>query len=107
MGCVLPVVSFHGFKLDAGCRVISRDGTKVHLTRKAFDLLTLLIEQAPRVVSKEELHQRLWRDTFVTDAITTGPQTPNTQIYESAGGLPFDRTSQLISGSRSSSHGRA
>jgi DNA-binding winged helix-turn-helix (wHTH) protein len=68
MGRALPVVSFHGFKLDAGCRVISRDGTRVHLTRKAFDLLTLLIEQAPCVVSKEELHQRLWRDTFVTDA---------------------------------------
>ena len=44
----------------------------MHLTRKAFDLLTTLIEQAPRVVSKDELHRRLWPDTFVTDATVAG-----------------------------------
>ena len=44
----------------------------MHLTRKAFDLLTILIEHAPRVVSKDELHQRLWPDTFVTDATVAG-----------------------------------
>lgn len=62
------VVRFHGFTLDAGRRVIGRDGCRVHLTRKAFDMLTTLVEEAPRVVAKEELHQRLWPGTFVTDA---------------------------------------
>lgn len=52
--------------------MLSRDGRRVHLTRKAFDLLTTLIEQAPRVVSKDELHRRLWPDTFVTDATIAG-----------------------------------
>ena len=67
-----PVVRFQGFELDAGRRLVSRDGRRVHLTRKAFDLLTTLIEQAPRVVSKDELHRRLWPDTFVTDATIAG-----------------------------------
>jgi DNA-binding winged helix-turn-helix (wHTH) protein len=68
----LRVIAFHGFKLDAARRVISRDGDNLHLTRKAFDLLTVLIEQSPRVVSKEELHRQLWPDTFVTDATIAG-----------------------------------
>lgn len=66
------VVRFSGFALDAGRRIVSRGGRRVHLTRKAFDLLTTLIEQAPRVVSKDELHRRLWPDTFVTDATVAG-----------------------------------
>jgi DNA-binding winged helix-turn-helix (wHTH) protein len=66
------VVRFQEFALDAGRRIVSRGGRRVHLTRKAFDLLTILVEEAPRVVSKEELHQRLWPNTFVTDATVAG-----------------------------------
>ena len=61
-----------GIQLDSAARRLWRDGVEHHLTRKAFDLLTTLIEQAPRVVSKEELHRRLWPDTFVTDATIAG-----------------------------------
>jgi len=58
--------------MDTGRRVVSRAGRRVHVTRKAFDLLILLVEEAPRVVSKEELHRRLWPGTFVTDATIAG-----------------------------------
>jgi DNA-binding winged helix-turn-helix (wHTH) protein len=51
--------------------VVAADGTPLHLTPKAFDLLQILIEEAPRVVRKAELHTRLWRDTFVSDAALT------------------------------------
>ena len=63
---------FNGFTLDTAQRTLSRGGSDVHLTRKAFDLLTTLIHEAPRVVSKEELHRRLWAGTFVTDATVAG-----------------------------------
>ena len=66
------VVRFHGFALDVGQRTFSCGGRRVHLTRKAFDLLTILVDEAPRVVSKEELHRRLWPETFVTDATIAG-----------------------------------
>lgn len=52
-------------------RVCGPDGTPLHLTPKAFDLLQILITDAPRVVHKRELHARLWPDTFVTDAALT------------------------------------
>jgi DNA-binding winged helix-turn-helix (wHTH) protein len=58
--------------LDTDRRQLLRDGTDVHVTRKAFDLLAVLIQQAPRVVPKAELHTRLWPDTFVSDATLVG-----------------------------------
>jgi hypothetical protein len=45
-----------------------RDASELHLSPKAFDLLWSLIEHRPRVVSKTDLHARLWPDTYVVDA---------------------------------------
>ena len=65
-------VRFSGYRLDADERRLTRDGADVHLTPKAFDLLCLLVAEAPRVVPKAELHERLWPDTFVSEATLTG-----------------------------------
>ena len=65
-------VTFGVFTLDAPRRLVTRDGSAVHLTPKALDLLIVLVAEAPRVVSKRELHTRLWTDTFVSDATLTG-----------------------------------
>ena len=59
---------FGPFAVDPGQRRLSRDGDNVHLTPKAFDLLALLVDEAPRVVRKAELHERLWPGTFVSEA---------------------------------------
>jgi DNA-binding winged helix-turn-helix (wHTH) protein len=61
-------VRFGVFVLDSDRRQLARSGDEVHLTPKAFDLLALLADQAPRVVTKAELHERLWPGTFVSDA---------------------------------------
>lgn len=66
------VIRFDAFTLDAERRQLFRNGTEVHLTPKAFDLLALLATHAPRVVSKRELHDQLWSGTFVSDATLTG-----------------------------------
>ena len=59
---------FGPFTIDAARRQLSRGTVSIHLTPKAFDLLLLLVREAPRVVSKGELHERLWPESFVTDA---------------------------------------
>lgn len=59
---------FGPFEFDAARRQLFRDGRAVHLQPKAFDLLKLLIDAAPRVVPKTELHDRLWPNTVVSDA---------------------------------------
>jgi DNA-binding winged helix-turn-helix (wHTH) protein len=91
------VVRFSGFALDAGRRIVSRGGRRVHLTRKAFDLLTTLIEEAPRVVSKDELHRRLWPDTFVTDATIAGVvKELRRALGNQHGGEPLVRTTHGV-----------
>lgn len=49
-----------------------RAGDELHLTPKAFALLALLIEAAPRVVPKSELHRCLWPNGVVSDATLAG-----------------------------------
>ena len=63
---------FGPFSLDRQQRSLMRDGRTIHLTPKAFDLLLLLVDQAPRIVAKAELHERLWTGTFVSDATLVG-----------------------------------
>jgi DNA-binding winged helix-turn-helix (wHTH) protein len=59
---------FDAFVLDEGGRQLLGGGRDVHLSPKAFDLLVRLIRARPRALSKAELHDYLWPDTFVTDA---------------------------------------
>ena len=47
---------------------MSRGNVTVHLSPKALDLLILLIRERPHVLSKADLHARLWPDSFVSDA---------------------------------------
>lgn len=65
-------VRFGPFTLDAGKRQLLRGSVAIHLTPKAFDLLHLLVSEAPRVMSKRELHDQLWPDSFVSDASLSG-----------------------------------
>ena len=61
-------VRFGDFTLDTATRQLRRGAVERHLSPKGFDLLRLLIESRPRVVSKRELHERLWPATFVSEA---------------------------------------
>ena len=63
---------FGSFEFDAEQRELRRDGQAVHLTPKAFDLLGILLGAAPRVVSKDELHRRMWAASCVSDAALVG-----------------------------------
>ncbi len=62
------MIRFDRFEFDAQTRRVRRDGVEVHLAPKAFGLLAALIEGAPRVVSKRELHTRLWPGGVVADS---------------------------------------
>ena len=66
------VARFGEFTFDSGRRQLSRGDLAIHLTPKAFDLLALLIAEAPRVVRKSELHEQLWPGTFVSDSTLIG-----------------------------------
>jgi DNA-binding winged helix-turn-helix (wHTH) protein len=61
-------VAFGRFAFDSETRELLEDSRRVHLSPKAFDLLRLLLERRPNVVSKTELHDRVWPGAFVGDA---------------------------------------
>jgi TolB-like protein/DNA-binding winged helix-turn-helix (wHTH) protein len=58
---------FGPFVLDPGRRSLSRSDSPVSLTPKAFDVLLFLAQNPNRLVTKEELLQAVWGDTFVEE----------------------------------------
>jgi TolB-like protein/DNA-binding winged helix-turn-helix (wHTH) protein/cytochrome c-type biogenesis protein CcmH/NrfG len=58
---------FGQFLLDPGSRTLSHADSPVFLTPKAFDVLTFLVQNPKRLVTKEELLQAVWGDTFVEE----------------------------------------
>src|ERR1700684_3593853 len=62
---------FGRFVLDPGRRTLSRADSSVSLTPKAFDVLLFLAQNPNRLVTKEELLQAVWGDTFVEEGNLT------------------------------------
>jgi DNA-binding winged helix-turn-helix (wHTH) protein len=62
---------FGDFVLDLSQRQLLRDRQGVHLTPKAFELLSLLLERAPAAISKDEIVRAVWAGGDVTDASLT------------------------------------
>lgn len=61
-------VRFGSFEFDTATRELRRDGTPVHLSPKSFDLLQILVERRPALVTKDELQDLLWPDAVVLEA---------------------------------------
>jgi TolB-like protein/DNA-binding winged helix-turn-helix (wHTH) protein/Tfp pilus assembly protein PilF len=61
-----PQIRFREFELDLTSGELHKNGQKVVLPPKAFEMLRALIERPGEVVTREELRTRLWAaDTFV------------------------------------------
>ena len=65
-GSTASVCRFGAFELDLRTGELSKRGLKVRLAGQPCEVLRLLVERAGELVSREELHGRLWRnETFV------------------------------------------
>lgn len=65
-------VSFDHFTFDSERRELLHHGQSVHLPPKAYRLLEILIESAPRARSKKDLHEAIWPQTFVEESNLAG-----------------------------------
>lgn len=61
-------IVFDECEFDTSRRVLLRHGRIVPLSARAFQLLGLLVERRPEAVGKSELLERLWPESFVSDA---------------------------------------
>ena len=62
---------FGQFALDSRKRTLSCGDSPVSLTAKAYDVLLVLVRHPNRLVTKEELLQAVWGDTFVEEGNLT------------------------------------
>jgi DNA-binding winged helix-turn-helix (wHTH) protein len=58
---------FGDFVLDSDSRQLTRGGTEIHLSPKAFAVLCALMEKRPNVVPKADLFGQIWPDVFVVE----------------------------------------
>jgi len=65
---VSDLYRFDEFELNPGHRSLTRAGEKIPLAPKTFDVLTCLVANAGRVVTKEELLKTVWQGSFVEEA---------------------------------------
>jgi DNA-binding winged helix-turn-helix (wHTH) protein len=59
---------FDDCDFDSDTREVFRGGRRIHVSPKAFALLSALIERRPNAISKDQLFGLLWPDTFVSEA---------------------------------------
>lgn len=84
---------FGTYRLDAALSRLERAGTTIPLPPKAFDLLRLLAENTDRVMSKKELMEVLWPNTFVEDAnLTQHIYTLRKALGDQPNGQPYIET---------------
>jgi DNA-binding response OmpR family regulator len=76
--------------LDSGRRVALRAGRRLDLSPKEFALLECLLASAGRVVSAEELLERVWDEQ--ADPFTTAVKTTVRRLRAKLGEPPVIRT---------------
>jgi TolB-like protein/DNA-binding winged helix-turn-helix (wHTH) protein/Flp pilus assembly protein TadD len=61
--------SFKTFRLDTANHLLWRNGDRVPIAPKGFDVLAYLVEHAGRVVTQDEILEALWSETYVNPEI--------------------------------------
>ncbi len=61
-----PIYHFDGFLVEVDSFRVSKSGQVVALEPKAFEVLRLLLERPGHLITKEEILDSVWKDSFVT-----------------------------------------
>ncbi len=59
------IIRFGIFEAHLAAGELRKDGVKVKLQERPFQVLTILLERAGEIVSRDFLRQKVWPDTFV------------------------------------------
>ena len=60
---------FRSFRLDTANHCLWRDDERVAIAPKAYDVLRYLVEHPERLVTQEELLEKLWPETYVNPEV--------------------------------------
>lgn len=65
-----PRILFDSLVIDLETRAVYRRGQRVHVTKKEFEILVLLLANRGKVVTKEEIHSSVWgKDIHIEEAV--------------------------------------
>ena len=64
-GLYLELLRFGNFEVDLRSGELRKAGVKLKLGSQPFQVLSILLQHAGEVVTREELQKELWPDTFV------------------------------------------
>src|SRR5258708_21049612 len=64
-GVHLELLRFGNFEVDLRSGELRKAGVKLKLGTQQFHVLSILLQHAGEVVTREELQKELWPDTFV------------------------------------------
>jgi signal transduction histidine kinase/DNA-binding response OmpR family regulator len=59
---------FGDFEIDVARHELRRAGAVVHIEPQVFDLIVYLVQHRDRIVSKDELIEKIWQGRFVSEA---------------------------------------
>jgi tetratricopeptide (TPR) repeat protein/DNA-binding winged helix-turn-helix (wHTH) protein len=89
------IARFGLYEADIQQRVLTRNGLRVRLQDQPFQVLALLLEQPGKLVTREEIQQRLWpADTYVAfdDGLNTAIKKLRSALSDTADNPRFIET---------------
>ncbi|PWJ10323.1 winged helix-turn-helix domain-containing tetratricopeptide repeat protein [Jannaschia seohaensis] len=87
------IYRFDDLELDTSRSVLQRGAEEIRLEPRAFALLRVLVENRDRVVSKDELVEKVWSGRFISDdAISTAMKSVRRALNDSGASQSAIRT---------------
>ena len=87
-----PMVSLPGLEIYPDRRKIYRDRREIRLTAKEYDLLSFLVANKGRVLTYDQIYQKVWgEDTYGDESNAIGCHIRNLRekLYEAEPDAPF------------------
>jgi DNA-binding response OmpR family regulator len=92
---VSPVLEAGGIQIDPDRHLVFIRGQDVHLRRKEFELLSLLMENAGRLLTRDVLIDRIWGSDYFGDTKTLDVHIKRLRSHHPGCGLPVRRRPRL------------
>jgi DNA-binding winged helix-turn-helix (wHTH) protein len=84
---------FGSFRCDPREHLLLCDGKPISLSPKSFEILVALIQNQGRLLTKDELMQQVWPDSFVEEAnLTVNISALRKVLGETSGGQQYIET---------------
>jgi DNA-binding winged helix-turn-helix (wHTH) protein len=86
------IYRFGRFEVNAKEQLLRREGEIVPLTPKIFEMLLLLVQNNGRMLSKDEIMESVWTDSFVEETNLTSNISRLRKILDAGSGEKFIET---------------